>query len=82
MEEFKKNLLKEFIELKQRRGKLFAFIETDPKFYELDERQRYYMEKQLDYMAGYYECLDARIKDLISWDEIEGYRKDINTIKE
>lgn len=74
MEAFKKRLLDEFSELKERRDKLFAFIETNPKFSELDDRQRYYMNKQLEYMTGYCECLDARIKDLIGWDEIEGYK--------
>lgn len=73
MEAFKKRLLDEFSELKGRRDKLFAFIETNPKFGELDERQRHYMNKQLDYMTGYEQCLNARIKDLIGWDEIEEY---------
>lgn len=75
MEAFKKRLLDEFFELKERREKLFAFIEVNPKFGELDERQRHYMEKQLEHMTGYQECLDARIKDLIGWDEIEAYKE-------
>jgi len=78
MEAFKKRLLDEFFELKGRREKLFTFIETNPKFSELNDRQRYYMEKQLEHMTGYQECLDARINDgLVSWDEIEVYKKGI-----
>ena len=75
MEAFKKRLLDEFTELNERRSKLMVFIDTDPRFGELDSRQRYYMNKQLDYMTGYSECLDARIKGLIGWDEIESYKE-------
>ena len=75
MEAFKKRLLNEFFELKERRERLLAFIDTNPKFNELDHRQQVYMNRQLDHMTGYQECLDARIKDLISWEDIEAYKK-------
>lgn len=75
MEAFKKRLLDEFFELKERRKKLFDFINENTKFNELNERQRYCMEKQLEHMTGYMECLDARINDLIGLDEIEAYKK-------
>lgn len=74
MEAFKKRLLDEFTQLKERRDKLFAFIETDKKFSELDSRQRHHLTKQLEYMTGYEQCLDARIRDIIGWDEIEDYK--------
>lgn len=74
MEAFKKRLLDEFLELQERREKLLLFIDTNPKFNGLDERQRVYMYKQLDHMTGYQKCLDARIKDLVDWNEIEAYK--------
>jgi len=77
MEAFKKRLLDEFLELQERREKLLLFIDTNPKFNELGERQCVYMNKQLDHMTGYQECLDARIKDLIDWSEIEAYKNGV-----
>lgn len=75
MENSKKALLDEFFELSERRERLLAFIDTNPDFGKLDERQQYYMNKQLDHMTYYQECLDARIKDLVSYEEIEAYKR-------
>ena len=73
MEHFKKQLLDEFVNLKEKRNNLYAFIEANPLFQELDTKQRHYMKLQLDHMTGYLECLDVRIRDIIGWKEIESY---------
>ncbi len=75
MEDFKKMMLDEFMEMKSRKDKLKAFIETNPTFGELDGGQRHLLTKQLEYMSGYYGVLDARVRDLVGWDEIESYNE-------
>ena len=77
MEDYKKRMLDELYELRERIVKLSRFINENPEFSKLDTIQKKLMEKQLEQMNGYAECLDARVKKVISWDEVDAYNKNL-----
>ena len=75
MKAFKRRLLDELAQLRERKEKLERFIEEDQTYGELDSRQRHLLNKQLEYMDGYLNTLDTRVRGIVSWDEIEEYGK-------
>ena len=77
MEDYKKRMLDELYELRERIVNLSRFINENPEFSKLETIQKKLMEKQLEQMNGYAECLDARVKKVISWDEVDAYNKNL-----
>lgn len=77
MQEYKKRMLDELFELRERVVKLGRFINENPEFGKLDTVQRKLMEKQLEQMNGYVECLEERVKREINWDEMDAYEKNL-----
>lgn len=77
MEDYKKRMLDELYELRERIVNLSRFINENPEFSKLDAIQKKLMEKQLEQMNGYAECLDARVKKVISWDDVDAYEKNL-----
>lgn len=77
IEDFKKRLIVEVRELSDRVNKLSAFINGNPKFKELDDRNRELLDKQLHHMTGYLECLNERISYLVTSEEIDEYNANI-----
>ena len=77
MEDYKKRMLDELYELRERIVNLSRFINENPEFSKLDDIQKKLMEKQLEQMNGYAECLDARVKKVISWDDVDAYEKNL-----
>lgn len=73
IEDFKKRLIVEVRELNARVNKLDDFISGNPKFKELDDFNREVLEKQLKYMTGYLECLNARVNTIVSSEEVDEF---------
>lgn len=65
MEAFIERLLGEKDQLSDRVEKLNKFINTNPKFNELDSKMQILMNDQYYHMTKYLECLNKRIKMLI-----------------
>lgn len=72
MEDFKKRILEEYIEVSNRAVKLEAFLSTD-KFKELNKEMQVLMKLQNRYMNGYIECLVQRLELLLTEEQMNAF---------